>query len=123
MPRKTLYILSGVAVLFFALGLLLMPETFWGLFGGKIGPLGAWVSRLMTTTMLANVFLFWNLRNEPAESRVAKLFSQSQVIAWGVMAFVVAFEIIDFGLNLMTWSNALLGAAFAILFAIDGFKK
>jgi hypothetical protein len=123
MPRKTLYILSGAAVLFFALGLLIMPETFWGMYGGTIGPLGVWVGRMMTAVMFANVYMFWNLRDAPLESKGAKTFSQGQVIAWGLTAVYVAIGTIVLGLNLMSWSTVALGVAFVVLFAIDGFKK
>ena len=123
MPRKTLYIFSGVMVLFFALGLLIMPETFWGMHGGKIGALGVWVSRLMTAVMLANVYVFWMLRNEPAESFGAKIFSQGQVIAWGLTAVFATLAYFNVGLNWMIWPTVGLGVLFTVLFALDGFKS
>ena len=123
MPRKTLYILSGISVLGFAVGLIFMPETFWGLFGGKVDLFGTWVGRLMTSNMLANIFLFWTLKDEPASSKGAKLFSQGQILAWGVMAIFLIFATISNGLNFMAWATVGLGFIFAILFALDGFKK
>jgi hypothetical protein len=123
MPRKTLYIFSGLMVLVFALSLIFITETFWNMHGGQIGPLGIWVSRLMTAVMLANVYLFWVLRDEPASSKGAKAFSRGQVIAWGLTAVYAALMAFDVGLNWMIWPTVGLGVLFAILFSLDGFKN
>ena len=123
MPRKTLYILSAISVLGFATGLIFMPETFWGLFGGQVDSFGIWIGRLMTSNMLANIFLFWTLKDEPSSSKGAKLFSIGQVLAWGVMAIFLVFATVAEGLNFMAWATVGLGAVFAVLFAIDGFKN
>jgi len=123
MPRKTLYLLSAVCVLGFAVGLIFIPETFWGLFGGSVDPFGVWIGRLMTSNMLANIFLFWTLKDEPTSSKGAKMFSIGQVLAWGVMAIFLIFATLAAGLNFMAWATVGLGAVFAVLFALDGFKN
>ena len=50
-------------------------------------------------------------------------YSEGQVLAWGVMALFLIFATIYNGLNFMAWATVGLGFIFAILFALDGFKK
>ena len=122
MPRKTLYILSAVAILGFALGLLLMSDTFWGLYGVDMSVEGAWVGRMMTSVMLANVYIFWAMRNAPYSSPEAKIFSQGQVIAWGLTALISVLMYFYAGVNSMIFGNTVLGIFFAVFLAIDASK-
>jgi hypothetical protein len=123
MPRKTLYIVSGIAEIFFALNLIFMPVTFWELHGVEVGLLGIWIGRIMTSMMIANLLLRWRFRNEPRESFAARIFSQGQVIAWGLVSLFTTLTAFAAGLNAMIWGTVAIGIAFVILFALDGFKN
>ena len=45
------------------------------------------------------------------------------LLAWGVMAVFLIFATISTGMNYMAWATVGLGAVFAVLFALDGFKN
>jgi hypothetical protein len=123
MSRRTLYLLSGIAVLGFVVGLLFIPDTFWGLYGATVDSHGIWIGRYMTSIMLANVYLFWSLRDSPATSMEAKHFSRGQVVAWGLVGLFIAIYTIRGGYGAFAWGTVALSAIFAVLFALDGFRS
>jgi hypothetical protein len=123
MPRRTLYLLAGVAVLGFAVSLLLFPNQFWNLHGATVDSNGIWIGRYMTALMVANIYLYWQLKDSTAESKAAKHFSQAQVAAWGLVGIYIAVFTIQGGYNALAWGTVALSAVFAVLLALDGFRS
>lgn len=123
MSRRVLYLLSGALVLLNALGMLFIPATFWGMFGLGVDPQVPAVGRLMTALMLANVYLFWRLKDEPRDSFGARVFSQGQVIAWGLNAVFAALAFFMLDGSPSIWVQVIISVAFAVLAGIDGFRE
>jgi hypothetical protein len=109
-------------LLVFAFGFLVVPEWFMGFFGATLGLYAVWISRFLGSVQLANSYFLWQMKDADANSKGAKIFSQGQVAAWGLVAIFVVFAAINGDFNAMAWGQIVLSAIFAVLFALDGFR-
>ena len=122
MPRKTLYILHGVAKVFFAVSLLFIPNFFHSLYGNTYSLNGIWLGYYLAVFMLVVTFLAWNYKDLPESSREAKIFSQATTFEWGLIGLGFILYTLQGGYNFLGWITAGLCVIFTVLFAMDGFK-
>ncbi len=122
MSRKTLYSLCVIALLGFAACLLFIPDWFWNLYGSSLTTNSRWAGRFLASVMLVNVYLAWKLRDAPPENARAKLFSQAQVIEWGLVAIFIAIATLTGVFGAFAWGIVALSVLFTVFFAMDGFR-
>ena len=122
MSRKTLYLLCVIAMLGFAASLLFIPDWFWNLFGSSVTSNGQWAGRFLASVILVNMYLAWKLRGAPPDNARAKLFSQAQVIEWGLVAIFIAIATLTGVFGVFAWGIVALSAMFTVFFAMDGFR-
>jgi hypothetical protein len=121
MSRKTLYSLCVIALLGFAASLLFIPDWFWNLYGSSLATNSRWAGRFLASVILVNVYLAWKLRDAPPENARAKLFSQAQVIEWGLVAIFIAIATLTGVFGAFAWGIVALSVLFTVFFAMDGF--
>ena len=119
MPRKTLYILHGIAKTFFAVNLLFIPNIFHGLYGNTYDLNGIWLGRYMAVFMLVVTYLAWQFKDLPFSSREAKVYSQATTFEWGLIGIFFVIYTAQGGYNFMGWVTAGLCAIFTVLFVMD----
>ena len=122
MSRKTLYSLCVITLLGFAACLLFIPDWFWNLDGSSLTTNSRWAGRFLASVMLVNVYLAWKLRDAPPENARAKLFSQAQVIEWGLVAIFIAIATLTGVFGAFAWGIVALSVLFTVFFAMDGFR-
>ena len=122
MSRKTLYLLCVFALLGFAASLIFIPDWFWNLYGSNVSSNGQWAGRFLAFVILGNVYLAWKLRGAPPDNARAKLFSQAQVIQWGLVAIFIAIATLTGVYGVFAWGTVALSVLFTVLFARDGFR-
>jgi len=122
MSRRMLYLICSIVLLVFAFGFLVVPVWFMGVYGATLGLHAVWISRFLGSVQLANSYFLWQMKDADSGSKGAKIFSQGQVAAWGLVAVFVVFAAINGDYNAFAWGQVVLSAAFAVLFGLDGFR-
>jgi hypothetical protein len=123
MSRKTLYILHGVAKVFFAVALLFMPVFFHGLYGNTYSIHGIRLGRYLAVFMLVVTYLAWNYKDLPESSKEAKVFSQATMFEWGLIGVFFLVHTLQGGYNYLGWVTTGLCVFFTVMFALDGFRR
>lgn len=119
---KLAFTLHSVALAAYGLGLLLIPDTFLGLYGVSLSPGAAIAIRFFGGVATGNALLSWWARNQPP-SELLKIVVL--VFAFDWLATFVAGLLGQFAnaMNPLGWSTVVLAAAWASVFGYLRFAK
>ena len=122
MSRKTLYLICCIVLIIFAFGFIVIPQQFMSVYGATLGIQAVLIARFLGAVQLGNAYFLWQMKDTTKSSRGGKIFSQAQVLEWGLVAIFVVIATVTGIYNAMAWGQVVLCIAFAILFALDGFR-
>jgi len=118
----TLFTVTLVVELIFALGFMIVPGTLFGTFGVEPSPFGISLARMFGSALLAFCTLLWYARGSKSTD-LRKATVRSLFIYWLVSsAFLILAQLAGI-FNVMGWSTVVLHVGFLIWYATYAFQK
>jgi hypothetical protein len=119
---QTLFLVSFIVELIFALGFLAIPGTLLGTFGVKMDPFGLVLARLFGSALLAFCTLLWYAREKEAKD-LKKAAVRSMFVYWLISTVLLVSTQLNGMLNSMGWSTVVLHLVFTIWAGVFAFKE
>ena len=119
---KTLFTVTLIVELIFALGFMAVPATLFGTFGVTPDAFGVSLARLFGSALLAFVTLLYYARgSESADLQKATI--RSLFLYWLVSSVFLIMSQLGGLFNSMGWSTILLHVGFLIWYGVYAFKE
>jgi hypothetical protein len=118
----TMFTVTFVVELIFALGFIIAPGTLFGTFGVEPSPFGISLARMFGSALLAFCTLLWYARGSKSTD-LRKATIRSLFIYWLVSSVFLVIAQLAGIFNVMGWSTVVLHVGFLIWYATFAFKK
>ena len=118
----TLFTVTFVVELIFALGFIIAPGTLFSTFGVEPSPFGISLARMFGSALLAFCTLLWYTRGSKSTD-LRKATIRSLFIYWLVSSVFLVIAQLTGIFNAMGWSTVVLHVGFLIWYATFAFKK
>jgi hypothetical protein len=119
---KTLFTVTLIVELIFALGFIAVPEALFGTFGVTPDAFGVSLARLFGSALLAFVTLLYYARSSESPD-LQKTTIRSLFIYWLVSSVFLIMAQLGGLFNSMGWSTILLHVGFLIWYGVFAFRK
>jgi len=118
----TMFAVTFVVELIFALGFLFIPGTLFGLFGVEPSPFGIVLSRLFGSALLAFCTLLWYSRkSKSTDLKTATV--RSLFLYWLASSVFLIMAQLSGIFNAMGWATVVMHVGFLIWYGTFAFKK
>ena len=118
----TMFTVTFVVELIFALGFIIAPGTLFGTFGVESSPFGISLARMFGSALLAFCTLLWYARGSKSTD-LHKATVRSLFLYWLVSSVFLVIAQLAGIFNVMGWSTVVLHVGFLIWYATFAFKK
>jgi len=122
MNIKIFWILQAIALTFFGLGMLLVPELFWGIYGATLVGAGVYITRGWGVVLIGNAILSWQVRDE-SQSAIMQTLVTVFLFEWLVVLVIFLIAQIDGMLNALMWANLVLSLFWTVVWGYFRFVK
>jgi hypothetical protein len=119
---KTLFTVTMIVELIFALGFLAVPDTLLGTFGVSLDPAGIALARLFGSALLAFVTLVYYARSSESPD-LQKAAARSLFVYWLFSTVFMLIAQLAGLFNTMGWSTIVMHLGFLIWTGVFAFRK
>lgn len=119
---QTLFTITLVIELIFALGFIVAPATLLGTFGAAPDAFGLSLARLFGSALSALVVLLWYTRSSRSAD-LHKATVRSMFMYYLISSVLLIMTQLSGLLNVMGWSTVILHLALLVAFGMFAFKK
>ena len=119
---QTMFTVTFIVELIFALGFIIAPVTLFGTFGVEPSPFGISLARMLGSSLLAFCTLLWYARgSKSTDLQTATV--RSLFLYWLVSSVLLVMAQSAGIFNAMGWSTVVLHVGFLIWYGTFAFKK
>ena len=118
----TMFTITFVVELIFALGFLFVPGTLFGTFGVEPSPFGIALARMFGSALLAFCTLLWYARSSESTD-LQKAATRSMFLYWLVSSVLLIMSQLAGLFNAMGWGTVVLHLVFLVWYGAFAFKK
>lgn len=118
----TMFTVTFIVELIFALGFIIAPGTLFGTFGVEPSPFAISLARMFGSALLAFCTLLWYARGSKSTDLI-KATVRSLFIYWLVSCVLLIIAQLSGIFNAMGWSTVILHLGFLIWYGTFAFKK
>jgi hypothetical protein len=111
---KNVMALNALMAFLYGFGSLLIPATYWGLFGMEVTGEGIWGLRIVGLLVVSNMYLVWSSRNLPDQSG-RRLVANFAVMVWALFAAISLWGQLAGDFNLLNWVNVVGSVFFVVI--------
>ena len=119
---QTLFTVTFIVELIFALGFIAAPSTLLGTFGVSPDAFGTAISRLFGSALLAFCTLLWYARGSRSAD-LHKYTIRTMFTYWLVSTVILILAQLAGVLNVMGWSTVILHLGFVIWYGVYAFRR
>jgi hypothetical protein len=109
---KNVMAANSLMAFIYGFGSLLIPLSYWGLFGMDVTGEGIWGLRIVGLLVVSNLYIVWSSRglsDQPGRRLVANFV----VMVWGLFGVISLWGQLTGDFNALNWANVVGSAFFA----------